>query len=145
MNKYLILTLLLTNALFSYSQNVTECDSSYIYKHFLFYHLETNTYDDIDEPFLEEYWFTEKENAKKYFFKAAFLKSIPIGQRVIMVSYLDKEKKLEAHQWMYGNMETKKDTVNYFRILNTGYGIPYSDLKIPEEKVKLYCEKCNYK
>lgn len=137
--------MVLTNTVICFGQNVSDCDSSYIYKHFLFYHPETNTYDDIDEPFIEEYWFSEKENAKKYYFKAAFIKSIPVSQRVIMVSYLEKDQKLTAHQWIYHNIKTKSDTTRYFKILNTGYGIPYTELKIPEDVVKTYCTKCNFK
>lgn len=62
-----------------------------------------------------------------------------------MVSYLDDERKLEAHQWIYNNLQSDSDTTRYFRILNTGYGIPYSKLKITEDIVKKYCSNCNYK
>lgn len=132
-------------SILSYGQDVSKCDSAFIYKHFLFYHPDNNTFDDIDEPFIEEYWETEKKKAIKYYFLSAYLKSIPISQRVIMVSYLDDERKFEAHQWIYNNLQSDSDTTRYFRILNTGYGIPYSKLKITEEIVKKYCSNCNYK
>ena len=129
----------------AYSQSVSEFDSIFIYKHFLFYHSESKTFDDIDEPFIEEYWTSENENAKKYYYLSAFLKSIPVSQRVIMISYLDDSQKNKAHQWIYNNLTTVQDTSKYFLILNTNYGIPYSKLNIPVNLVMKYCGKCKYK
>jgi hypothetical protein len=124
---------------------VSDFDSSYIYKHFLFYHPETNAFDDIDEPFIEEYWETQNEKARKYYFLSAFLKSIPVVHRVIMLSYLDNEKKIEAHNWIYNNLQNSNDTIRYFKVLDSGYGVSYSKLKIPKCVVKKYCIECSYK
>lgn len=145
MRSYLLLISLYLTSVLSYGQNVSECDSAYIYKHFLFYNSLNNTFDDIDEPFIEEFWETEREKAIKYYFLASYLKSIPVSQRVIMISYLDEKRKFKAHKWIYNNLQSQTDTSNYFRILNTDYGIPYSRLNITEDIVKEYCPECTYK
>ena len=128
-----------------YSQSVTECDSAFIFKHFLFYHSDSKTFDDIDEPFIEEYWTSENVKAQKYYYLSAFLKTIPVDQRVIMLSYLDDNQKNKGHYWIYNNLRTARDTIEYFLIMNTNYGIPYSHLNIPERTVMKYCTKCKYR
>jgi len=143
--KYIILAIFCALGIISKGQVVEKCDSSFIYKHFLFYHEDNNTFDDIDEPFIEEYWETQKENAKKYFLHSAYLKSIPVSQRVIMISYLDDVEKMKAHKWIYSNLQTLSDTVKYFEILNTSYGVSYSKLNISKDVVNKYCSNCDYK
>jgi len=145
MKKYIAIITFCFLSLVAIGQEVSSCDSAYIYKHFLFYHPENKTFDDIDEPYIEEYWETQNENAKKYYYLSAYLKSIPVTQRIIMISYLSTDKKYEAHSWIYNNLQSRSDTIKYFKILNTGYGIPYSELKITESVVKEYCKDCNYK
>ena len=127
------------------AQDYSPSDSIYIYKTLLKYSSETNSYKDIDEPFIESYWKSDKKRAMKYFEKAAYIESIPIVQRVIMAHYLDQDCKKKLHEWMYSNLESKMDTVKYFKVLRTGYGLPYSELGIDEETVKKYCLKCKYK
>jgi len=128
-----------------YSQKVSNKDSIYIYKHFLFYHSDNQSFDDIDEPFIEEYWKTKNEEAKNYFLLSAYIKSIPVNQRVIMISYLEEDQKFKAHQWIYNNLTSSQDTMEYFSILSTDYGISFYKLNIKENIVKKYCPGCKYK
>ncbi len=145
MKKYIMLFSLCFVSFPLYSQKVTICDSTYIYKHFLFYHADNQSFDDIDESFIEEYWKTENEKAKNYFLLSAYMKSIPVTQRVILISYLKEDQKIKAHQWIYNHLKTSQDTVEYFSILNTSYGVSFSKLNITEAIVKRYCPACKYK
>jgi two-component SAPR family response regulator len=125
-------------------QQVSTEDSVYIYKHFLFYDSDSKTFDDIDEPFIEQYRNTNNEKAKKYYKLSAYLKSIPINQRVIMVSYLDDETKFEIHQWFLNNLKSSKEKTEYYLVLGTGYGFPYSKLGLSKEEVIKHCPRCSY-
>jgi hypothetical protein len=145
LSKLLLLCCFLTLAPKTYSQKVTKQDSIFIFKHLLFYHQENKTFDDIDEPYIEEYWSTQNENAKKYFYLSTFIRSIPISQRVILISYLDEETKIKSHNWIYLNMSNKNDTIEYYNILNSDYGIPYSKLKIEKGTLLKYCPSIKYK
>jgi hypothetical protein len=145
MRKILLLFALFSSTTTIFSQSVTGADSIYIYKHFLFFNPENRTFDDIDEPFIEEYWLSQNVNAKRYFYLSTFLRSIPVSQRVILLSYLDNETKVKSHLWIYHHLTTRKDTTEYFNILNSEYGIPYIKLNIPRETLLKYCKTCNYK
>jgi len=125
-------------------QNVNKEDSAYIFKQFLFYHLDSKTFDIIDEPYIEEYWNTNNEKAKKYYALAAYLTSIPIDQRVIMVGYLDNQKKIEAHQWLLANLKSTKEKSTYFMVLGTSYGVSYSSLGLSKDEVAKHCPRCKY-
>ncbi|MFV0291227.1 MAG: hypothetical protein ACK5IJ_10110 [Mangrovibacterium sp.] len=134
----LILLMLVVNSASAFGQSVSKCDSTFIYNHLLSFKKDTNTFNDIDEPEIYEFYFSDSIKARKYFYEAAFLKSIPIDQRVIMVSYLEYDKKLNVHKWMYSNLENRKDTINYFRILDSDYGMPYSKIGIAESTIESY-------
>ncbi|MEQ8535244.1 MAG: hypothetical protein RIB86_25530 [Imperialibacter sp.] len=126
-------------------QKVCKEDSAFIFKQFLFYHSDEETFDDIDEPYIEEYWNTNTEKAKKYYALSAYLTSIPIDQRVIMVGYLDDQRKLEVHKWMLANLKSPKEKSAYFMVLGTSYGVPYSSLGLSKDEVLSHCPNCKYK
>jgi len=145
MKKILLIFILLLEVICLKSQNVSREDSAYIYRHFLFYNTEHRTFEDIDEPFIEEFYKKYPEKAKIYYFKAAFLNSIPVEQRVIMISYLDSLKQEQAHKWILKHLRTRYDTIKYFKVLASEYGFPYSKLGISEKEVKMYCPDCKYR
>jgi len=84
-----------------------------------------------------------KNESKELFFVSAYIKSIPVNQRVIMISYLEEDQKFKAHQWIYNNLTSSQDTMEYFSILSTDYGISFYKLNIKENIVKKYCPGCN--
>ena len=145
MKKYILSICLLVLSLVVFGQQYTDSDSVFIYQKFVKYSIQNGSYKDINEPFIENYWNSNNEVAAKYYEKAAYIRSIPIEQRVIMTHYLEKDCKMRLHEWMYDNLETRTDTVTYFKVLKTSYGIPYSKLGIKKRTLYRYCSRCEYK
>ena len=51
------------------------------------YNFDNKVFDDIDEPFLEELWESNKPKAKELFAKAIKLSTAPIHERLVLASY----------------------------------------------------------
>ncbi len=142
MRVLLVFCFVLLTAGESNAQLVSEADSTFIFKRFLSYDNKANRFSDINEPFIETYWLEQTEKARFYFEKAAYLNTIPINQRVILISYLDDKPKMAAHRWVNQRLSSAAQKKEYYRVLNTGYGVPYSKLGISEEEVQQYCSHC---
>ncbi|BDD02310.1 hypothetical protein [Persicobacter psychrovividus] len=125
-------------------RTVNKQDSIFIYKTLLFVNDSNFNQTNLDEPFIEEFWEENKIEALKYYKEAAYIKSISIVDRVIMIHYLPISEQLELHQWLMDNLESKIDTVSYYRVLDSDYGLNYSDLNIPKQLVYRYCPQCKY-
>ena len=74
------------------NNKLTETDSLLVLKKVYMYDFDRNKFEDIDEPFLEEFWSSEKQKAKVLYDKAIKLTSAPIWQRMILANRQRKEE-----------------------------------------------------
>ncbi|MBK7626008.1 MAG: hypothetical protein IPJ16_02200 [Bacteroidales bacterium] len=122
---------------------LSKSDSILVLKKIYIFNSETKKFDDIDEPYLEEIWNSNKGNAMVLFDKAIRLSIAPINEKMILASYFYKNKDFEKVKFVLSLCKTKIDSTQIFKVMNS-YGIKYSDLNIKPELLVKYCKDCKY-
>ncbi len=118
-------------------------DSILVLKKVYMYDFEQNKFNDLDEPYIEDLWLSDKQKAKKLFEKAIKLDSAPVYEKMILASYFYHDNDLKQVEYVIKACKNKSDTVNVFRVMDS-YKIKFSDLNISRKLLELYCSDCQY-
>ncbi len=124
-------------------KGLQESDSLFVLQQIYNYDFDTKVFDDIDEMYLEEIWYSDKNKAEILFRKAIELNSAPIYERMILASYFYHSNDQKLVYKVLKSCRTREDSSMVYNIMNT-YRIKYSDFNIRKEQVEKYCEKCHY-
>jgi len=126
------------------NNKLTETDSLLVLKKIYMYDFDRNKFEDIDEPFLEDFWSSDKLKAKILYDKAIKLTSAPIWQRMILASYFYQDKEFGQVVSVLKSCKNSADTLKVFRIMDS-YQIKFSDFNISQKLVENYCKDFKYK
>ncbi len=119
-------------------------DSILVLKKVYMYDFKQNKFNDLDEPYIEDLWLSDKQKAEKLFEKAIKLENAPIYERMILASYFYHDNDLKKVEYVLKTCKSKSDTVNVFRVMDS-YKIKFSDLNINRKLLEIYCSDCQYK
>lgn len=139
---FIILTVEMVSGQEKNSLNIE--DSILVLKKVYMYDIDQNKFNDLDEPYIEDLWSSDKQKAKKLFEKAIKLESAPVYERMILASYFYHDNDLKQAEYVIKSCKNKSDTINVFRVMDS-YKIKFSDLKISRKLIELYCSDCQYK
>jgi hypothetical protein len=145
--KYILTIFLLCTVQLSHGQTnnkLTETDSLLVLKKVYMFDFDKNKFEDIDEPFLENLWSSDKPKAKSLFDKAIKLISAPIWQRMILASYFYQDKEFGQVISVLKSCKNRADTLNVFKIMDS-YQIKFSDFNIKKKLVENYGKDIKYK